>query len=243
MRRLKTISTFIATQMQWDNGYVRLKMFLLLFQSTKWKFKSVIVAGVGYSLNTKQSGHVVVVVAVEHVLGCNAMAFRHSHVPTKIQLITSSKKSSATSRLSQVSLAPTLTLSLSLSHVAYLSWLAKPWNSLVEDVQQDLPNSQTCMECCHACAAYYFWFDINTTAYHFSQYSLHILLLNSCEANLCGLLFTIEYSLSLFYCTVFNTVTVSLYLLIMLKKCSFAIVVYILFSTSVHVLSLYVFLE
>ena len=35
------------------------------------------------------------------------------------------------------------------------------------------------MVCCHACAAYFFEFVINTTAYHFGRYSLHLLLLKS----------------------------------------------------------------
>ena len=34
--------------------------------------------------------------------------------------------------------------------------LPSPWSSLVEgDKQLDQPKSQTCLECCHACAALY----------------------------------------------------------------------------------------
>ena len=55
-----------------------------------------------------------------------------------------------------------------------------PWSSLVEaDEQLDRSNSQTWMEWCHACAAYFFRFAINATAYHLGRYSIHLLLLKS----------------------------------------------------------------
>ena len=47
----------------------------------------------------------------------------------------------------------------------------KPWSSLLEgDEQPDRANSQTCMKCCHECAAVYFWFVIHATAYHFVSF-------------------------------------------------------------------------
>ena len=55
---------------------------------------------------------------------------------------------------------------------------ADSWRSWVEgDEQPDRPNSQTCMEWCHAWAVLYFGLFINTTAYHLVRYSLHLLLL------------------------------------------------------------------
>ena len=44
------------------------------------------------------------------------------------------------------------------------------------DEQLDRPDNQTCMESCHVCAANFFRFFINTTAYHLGRYSLHLLL-------------------------------------------------------------------
>ena len=35
------------------------------------------------------------------------------------------------------------------------------------------------MEFCHSCAALYFWYVTNATAYHLGQYSLHLLLLKT----------------------------------------------------------------
>ena len=62
---------------------------------------------------------------------------------------------------------------------------ASAWNSLVEgDEQPDWPNSQSSMECCHACATYFLGFVKNTTAYHLGRYSLQLLLLKSSMANL-----------------------------------------------------------
>ena len=53
-------------------------------------------------------------------------------------------------------------------------------SSLVEeDVQPDLPKSQTCMECCRAHGAYFFGIVINTTAYHLGQNILRLILQKS----------------------------------------------------------------
>ena len=53
--------------------------------------------------------------------------------------------------------------------------LDQPWSSFVEGYEQlDQPNSQTCMDGCHVCVAEFFWFVINTTAYHFDRCSLHL---------------------------------------------------------------------
>ena len=51
--------------------------------------------------------------------------------------------------------------------------------------------AQTWMECCHARTAYFSGFEINATAYCLSQYSLHLLLLESSMAqwpNMFGML-------------------------------------------------------
>ena len=45
------------------------------------------------------------------------------------------------------------------------------------DEQLDRPKCEACMECCHACAALYFWSVTNATAYHLGRYSLHLLVL------------------------------------------------------------------
>ena len=56
----------------------------------------------------------------------------------------------------------------------------EPWSSLVEgDEQLDRPNSQTTVELCHACVAYFFGFNTNTTDFCLGQSSLHLLLLKS----------------------------------------------------------------
>ena len=61
--------------------------------------------------------------------------------------------------------------------LSYNNYIVKSWSSLVEgDEQLDRPNSQTCMECCHACAVSFLGFAINTTAYHLCQFNLHLLL-------------------------------------------------------------------
>ena len=54
------------------------------------------------------------------------------------------------------------------------------WSSFVEgDEQPTQLNSQSCIESCNACAALFFEFVVNTTAYHLGRYSLHLLLLKS----------------------------------------------------------------
>ena len=54
------------------------------------------------------------------------------------------------------------------------------WSSLVEgDEQLDRPNSQTTLELCHSCVAYFFGFNINTTAFCLGRSSLHLLILKS----------------------------------------------------------------
>ena len=61
--------------------------------------------------------------------------------------------------------------------------IGRAWSSLVEGAERlDLPSSQTCMECCLASGAYIFGgagVDINTIAYRFGRYSLHLLLQKS----------------------------------------------------------------
>ena len=47
------------------------------------------------------------------------------------------------------------------------------------DEQLDQPNSQTCVEHCHACSGYFYPFVKNKTAYHLARYSLHLLLFKS----------------------------------------------------------------
>ena len=59
-------------------------------------------------------------------------------------------------------------------------WSHWPWSYLVRrDERLVLHNSQACMEWCHAFAAYFFCFVINTTAYHWVWYSLHLQLKSS----------------------------------------------------------------
>ena len=60
---------------------------------------------------------------------------------------------------------------------------AYAWSSLVEgDEQLNWPNSQITLELCHACAANFLGFNINTTAYCLGRCSLHLLLLKSSMA-------------------------------------------------------------
>ena len=52
----------------------------------------------------------------------------------------------------------TLLSNLFVSSAASLPW---PWSSLVKGHEQlDRPNSQTCMECCHACASWFWGFAL-----------------------------------------------------------------------------------
>ena len=53
------------------------------------------------------------------------------------------------------------------------------------DTQLDqLPKSQTSVECCHACTAYFLGVVMNTTAYHFGRRSLRLLLLKIFMTNI-----------------------------------------------------------
>ena len=56
----------------------------------------------------------------------------------------------------------------------------RAWISLVEgDEQLDRPKSQTSMEICMHMLHNFFGFVLNTAAYHFGQYILHLLPLKS----------------------------------------------------------------
>ena len=66
----------------------------------------------------------------------------------------------------------------------YTTELVNSFTPVLTYEQPCRPNSQTWMECCHACAALFFRVFRNTTAYHLGWFSLHILLLKSSMAQL-----------------------------------------------------------
>ena len=72
------------------------------------------------------------------------------------------------------------TMMMVIGHSEDFFKLLHPWSSLVKgDEQLDRPNSQKTLELCHACVAYFFWFNINTTAFCLGRSSVHLLKLKS----------------------------------------------------------------